>query len=201
MCLRTAVAVVIALAFSGGAAAQEARWIGIDSNFALEMEKQDRTWQDESGPVDPYALFAQAGCRDARLRLWVGDDGVNRLAYAVETAKRAQKAGLKPHLVLFLSDDWADMVKQPVPAAWKDMSAAVKLAAIEAHCEQAALKFVDSGIELDTFGIGNEIDFGICGEFEEEWPRRVSLEYMRENMAADGAHSARGGKGSFTRTT
>ena len=27
-----------------------------------------------------------------------------------------------------------------------------------------------NGVNIDTFEIGNEIDFGICGEFEEEWP-------------------------------
>ena len=39
-----------------------------------------------------------------------------------------------------------------------------------------------SGVAIDTFEIGNEIDFGICGEFEEEWARRVSLEFMRTKV-------------------
>ena len=39
-----------------------------------------------------------------------------------------------------------------------------------------------NGVDIDTFEIGNEIDFGICGEFEEEWPRRVSLEFMRTQV-------------------
>ena len=39
-----------------------------------------------------------------------------------------------------------------------------------------------NGVAIDTFEIGNEIDFGICGEFEEEWPRRVSLEFMRKKV-------------------
>ncbi len=40
----------------------------------------------------------------------------------------------------------------------------------------------EQGVHLDLFEIGNEIDFGICGEFEEEWPKRVSLEYMQQRI-------------------
>ena len=39
-----------------------------------------------------------------------------------------------------------------------------------------------TGIDIELFEIGNEIDFGICGEFEEEWPKRVSLEFMRTRI-------------------
>ena len=99
------------------------------------MATRGKTWQDQSGPVDPFALFAKHGCKGARIRLWVGDEGTNRLTYATETARRAQQAGLKPYLVIFLSDNWADMVKQPAPAVWKDLSPEKKLAAIEAYTE------------------------------------------------------------------
>ncbi len=74
-------------------------------------------WKEQSDPVDPCKLFAKNGCQDARIRLWVGEDGINRL-----------------------------------------------------------------GVDIDTFEIGNEIDFGICGEFEQEWPRRVILEFMRTQV-------------------
>ena len=51
--------------------------------------------------------------------------------------------------------------------------------AIEAYAERVAKRFADAGIAINTFEIGNEIDFGICGIFEEAWPNRVSLDYMR----------------------
>jgi Glycosyl hydrolase family 53 len=108
--------IVFVLTISVRAPAQDARLIGIDSNYVLEMEKHHRTWKVGSRPVDPYDLFARLGCRTARIRLWVGDDGPNRLTYATETARRMQQAGLKPFLVIFLSDEWADLVKQPLPA-------------------------------------------------------------------------------------
>jgi arabinogalactan endo-1,4-beta-galactosidase len=156
--------------------------IGIDSNYALDMAKHNRTWKDRTGPVDPYVLFAKLGCRGARVRLWVGDEGFNRLNYATETARRMQQAGLKPYLVIFLSDAWADLVKQPAPADWKSFSTEQKLAAVEAYSERVVRHMAKNGIAIDLFEIGNEIDFGVCGEFEEEWPRRVSLEFMRTKV-------------------
>ncbi len=155
---------------------------GIDSNYALDLETRGKRWTSETEPVDPFILFGGQGCQNARIRLWVGDEGVNRLKYATETARRAKQAGLKPYLVIFLSDDWADLVKQPVPAVWRNLTPDKKLAAIEEYSESVVKSMSASGIDFDLFEIGNEIDFGICGEFEEEWPKRVSLEYMRTRI-------------------
>ncbi len=173
---------VFSLAFSVSGLAQNAPLIGIDSNYALDMATRQRAWKDRSGPVDPCAMFAKLGCQNARIRLWVGENGINRLTYATETARCAQQAGLKPYLVIFLSDDWADFVKQPAPAEWKNLAAKLKLGAIEAYSERIVRHMAAKGVAIDTFEIGNEIDFGICGEFEEEWPRRVSLDFMRTKV-------------------
>lgn len=156
--------------------------LGIDSNYAMNMANRKMAWKDQSGPVDPFALFAKMGCQSARIRLWVGDEGMNRLTYATETARRAQQAGLKPYLVIFLSEDWADFVKQPAPAKWKELSSEKKLAAIQAYAKSVVRHMAQSGVGIDTFEIGNEIDFGICGEFEEEWPHRVSVDFMRQKV-------------------
>ena len=68
--------------------------IGIDSNYALEMEARGKSWQNPAGAVDPFQSLAQAGCQEARIRLWTGDEGLNGLTYATETARRARRAGL-----------------------------------------------------------------------------------------------------------
>lgn len=170
------------LAMAVNALAQEVPHIGIDCNYALDMARQGKQWRDASGAVDPFVLFARAGCRDARIRLWVGDEGSNRLTYATQTARRAQEAGLKPYLVIFLSDTWADLVKQPAPEIWRNLPTEKKLPAIEAYTENVCRHFADNGINIDTFQIGNEIDFGICGEFEEAWPHRVSIEFMQQKV-------------------
>lgn len=182
MTMRIVLFVAFSLAVPVGAPAQRAPRIGIDSNYALDMATRNKAWKERSGPVDPFALFAKHGCREARIRLWVGNDGINQLTYATETARRAQRAGLKPYLVIFLSDRWADLVKQPAPTQWKGIPQEKKLAAIEAYAERVVRHMARNGVAIDTFEIGNEIDFGICGEFEEQWPRRVSIDFMRQRV-------------------
>ncbi len=161
---------------------RQAPLIGIDANYALDMASRNGKWLDESQPIDPYELLAKHGCEHARIRLWVGDEGMNRLNYATQTALRAKRAGLRPYLVIFLSEEWADFVKQPAPVAWRSMKLDEKAQAVRAYSERVVRHMIEQGIDIDTFEIGNEIDFGICGEFEEQWPRRVSLEYMRTQI-------------------
>lgn len=153
--------------------------VGVDMNYALEMERAGRTWNVEGKEADVFETMAKAGCDRFRVRLWVGDEGVNGLNDALETARRAQAAGMKPLLTIFLSDQWADFVKQPRPAVWKNLDAEALLKEVEAYTERVARRFADAGIQVDAYEIGNEIDFGICGVFEEEWPKRVSLDYLR----------------------
>src|SRR5262249_31409293 len=122
MILRIVLFGVFSLAFSLEGPAQNAPLIGIDSNYALDMATRNKAWKDRSESVDPCELLAKNGCQNSRIRLWVGEDGINRLTYATQTARRAKRAGLKPYLVIFLSDDWADFVKQPAPAVWKKLT-------------------------------------------------------------------------------
>lgn len=155
---------------------------GVDTNYLLEMERLGRTWSspfDPAGGGDPVVLLGRAGCDGMRVRLFTGDGGNNGLHNATEVARRAKRAGLAPYLVVFLSEDWSDYVKQPAPPAWRDLDLDAKCRAVEAYAERVARHFTDAGVPIDLFEIGNEIDYGICGEFEEEWPKRVSTDYMR----------------------
>lgn len=155
---------------------------GVDANYALELERGGKVWRAEGAKVDPFAALARAGFDGFRVRLWTGDEGTNGLGYAIESARRAQAAGLKPYLVIFLSENWADLVKQPAPAIWKGLDADAKARAIEQYAERVTRRFAEAGVAIDTFEIGNEIDFGLCGVFEEEWPKRVSVDYMRDRI-------------------
>ncbi len=157
-------------------------WVGIDASYALEMERKGVVWQSGDATGEIFRIFGAAGVNRMRVRLWTSDEGVNGLHYATEMARRAQEQGIKPLLVVFLSENWADYVKQPVPTVWKELSFEDKLKAVEAYAERVARHFADSGVIVKDFEIGNEIDFGLCGEFEEEWSRRVSTEYMRSTI-------------------
>jgi len=153
-------------------------WRGVDANYALEMEGGSRQWSLDGKPEDVFAILNRAGFDRFRVRLWVGDKGTNKLRYAIETARRAQDAGLRPYVVMFLSEDWADYVKQPAPREWRSLDFPARQKAVEAYAERAARAFAEAGVQVTEFEIGNEIDFGICGEFEEEWAKRVSVPYL-----------------------
>lgn len=156
---------------------------GVDANYVAELEQAGRRWQSADGKSDDvYALLARAGANAARIRLWTRDDGPHGLQSATALARRAQAAGLAPYLVLFLSEEWSDLVKQPAPAAWRSLPEDERLRAIETYAERVTRHFQQAGIRPRIFEIGNEIDFGICGVFEPDWARRVSLDYMRTTI-------------------
>jgi arabinogalactan endo-1,4-beta-galactosidase len=180
--LRTILAFVASLTAVASAQTTRPFVAGVDANYALELERVGTTWRVDGAQVDPFVALARAGFDGFRVRLWTGDDGPNGLNDAIETAKRAQAAGLRPYVVIFLSENWADLVKQPVPAIWKDLDAGAKLRAIETYAERVARRFADEKIDVELFEIGNEIDFGLCGVFEEAWPKRVSVDHMRANI-------------------
>ncbi|MBS0658894.1 MAG: glycosyl hydrolase 53 family protein [Verrucomicrobia bacterium] len=164
-----------------GPAAESSRFLnGVDANYVAELEQAGGRWRGADGVAeDPYRLLARAGANAARIRLWTRDDGPSGLRAATELARRAQAAGLAPYLVLFLSEEWSDMVKQPAPAAWRALPEEQRLRAIEEYAERVTRHFQQAGLRVELFEIGNEIDFGICGVFEPDWAKRVSLDYMR----------------------
>lgn len=165
---------------SRGEARPRAFMTGVDANYA--GTQPDRTWTVGRHEVDPIAALAHAGADSFRVRLWVGDEGPHGLRAATETALRAQAAGMKPYVVLFLSDGWADFEKQPVPAVWADLPYEDKVATVEVYAARVTQHLIDAGVQVDLFEVGNEIDFGVCGEFEEDWAKRVSVDYMRTRV-------------------
>src|SRR5450631_223363 len=86
--------------------------LGVDANYSLEMEAKGAHWKWNGEEQELFAGMQKQGVRWLRVRLWTGDEGVNGKAYATQIVERATKAGLTPYLVIFLSEDWADMTKQ-----------------------------------------------------------------------------------------
>jgi arabinogalactan endo-1,4-beta-galactosidase len=169
---------------------------GVDANYSLDLAERGVRWKVAGQQADLFQAFRQAGSDSCRVRVWTGDEGPSGKHYAGAVAKRAQAAGLKPYLVFFLSENWADYVKQPAPAAWKGLAFAEKRAKVSAYSENTARYFRELGVDAEIFEIGNEIDFGICGEFEEAWERRFDYEHMRKhiwNKAAEVIRAAQQG--------
>ena len=180
------IVLAILLAFIGSFIAEAAKakepvfLNGIDANYWLYLatekynsadwssiarKNEEQSWYDGSREVDLLKFLHENGVNAFRIRLWVSEDGPHGLEYAIETALAVQKNGMKPHLVIFLSDSWADFTKQPRPGIWKGLDAEVLRQTVRAYCAEVTKHFQDNGIEIDIYAIGNEIDLGICGAF------------------------------------
>lgn len=168
--------------------------VGVDANYSLDMESDGSIWAWEGKPRDLFDGIKAQGVSEFRVRLWTKDDGPHGKAYATDVVKRALRSGLNPYLVIFLSEDWSDMMKQPIPTAWKDLSFADRLAAVKEYSREVVAHFRKEGLHSHLYEIGNEIDYGICGEYPGKgtkknpeslsrklWPR--SAEIIRASQA------------------
>ena len=79
--------------------------------------------------------------------------------------RRALAAGLEPYLVIFLSADWADLMKQPAPADWQELDVDGRAAAVRRYARETVAHFRKAGLRSHVYEIGNEIDYGICGVY------------------------------------
>jgi len=192
MKLRTcwAVGVVGAVfsAFAGAPSEKPPLIVGVDANYSLGMETNGIVWTWDGRAEDLFKGMAQKGVTDFRVRLWTKDEGPNGKHYATEVARRALAAGMNPYLVIFLSEDWADMMKQPVPTAWKDLTFEQRVEAVRIYSRDIVAHFRKEGLRNHLYEIGNEIDYGICGEYPRKgakknpealsrrlWPRTAEL--------------------------
>jgi arabinogalactan endo-1,4-beta-galactosidase len=167
---------------------QDPLLVGVDANYSLEMEKGGSEWTWSDKTADLFEGMAKQGASEFRVRLWTKEDGPHGKGYATEVVRRALRAGLNPYLVLFLSDDWSDMMKQPVPSAWGALPFEKRASAINAYSRDIVAHFRKEGLRSHLYEIGNEIDYGICGEYPGKstkknpaslsrhlWPRSAQL--------------------------
>lgn len=139
--------------------------IGVDANYSLDMEKGGASWRWSGKNGDLFEGMAEQGVSEFRVRLWTKENGPHGQAYATEVVKKALRAGLNPYLVIFLSDDWSDLMKQPVPTAWAGLSFEDRAATIQTYSQNIVTHFRKEGLQNHLYEIGNEIDYGICGEY------------------------------------
>lgn len=181
-------AVLFGLIMASAIDAKEPLVVGVDANYSLGMEKEGRVWTWDGKSGDLFKGMAAQGVRGFRVRLWTGDEGVNGKAYATDAVKRALAAGLDPYLVIFLSEDWADLMKQPAPARWAALSIPERAQAVRTYSREIVAHFRKEGLRSHLYEIGNEIDYGICGVYpgkgtkktpeglsREHWPQAAEL--------------------------
>lgn len=183
----------VLIAFTGispvlAAADSKPFWVGVDANYSLGMEQEGREWRWDQKPAELFNGMAAQGVHGFRVRLWIRDEGVNGKLYATRVVKRALSAGLDPYLVIFLSEDWADLMKQPAPVIWKGLDLPARAKAVRAYSREIVTHFRKEGLTSHLYEIGNEIDYGICGVYpgkstkktpeglgRQHWPQAAEL--------------------------
>jgi len=180
---------ILASAVAWGQQTKPTLIVGVDANYAEGMERDlGAVWKWNGEPRNLFDAMHARGVDAFRVRLWVGDDGPHGTQAASRAITRAIAAGIDPYLVIFLSDDWADLMKQPVPKAWKELSFDERLNAVENYSREVVAKLRQEGLANHLYEIGNEIDYGICGEYpgkrskknpaalaRQVWPRTAKL--------------------------
>lgn len=155
--------------------------LGVDTNYALEMEAHGSRWKWNGQEQELFAGMQKQGARRLRVRLWTEDDGVNGKSYATEVVERAMRAGLNSYLVIFLSENWADLTKQPLPVIWKDLSLEQRAEAVRKYSRGVVEHFRAHGLTSHLYEVGNEIDYGICGVFPGRHARKNPEHLSRHN--------------------
>ena len=164
-----------------GATPRESFFVGVDANYSLGMENEGKEWGWDGKKEELFEGFSKRGVSAFRVRLWTGDEGVNGKVYATKVVKRALAAGLDPYLVLFLSEDWADMVKQPAPAIWRNLAVPERAAAVRIYSREIVAHFRSEGLRSHLYEIGNEIDYGICGVYPGKGVKKTPASLERKH--------------------
>ena len=146
---------------------------GVDVSSVLSLEASGVVFRDDSGaPADLFAVLADAGVTDVRIRVWnepfdaaghgYGGGSVD-VTRAVEIGERATAAGLGVLVDFHYSDFWADPSKQQAPKDWAALSVADKATALHDFTVDALTRFSDAGVDVRMVQVGNETNNGIAG--------------------------------------
>jgi arabinogalactan endo-1,4-beta-galactosidase len=163
----------------------EEKMLGIDANYVTDMQNFFFRWRYHLTPIDIYPFFHDKGINYFRLRIFVKDNGSDSLPYAIHTARLVQEQGMKCSITLFMSSDWSDIGKQPAPASWnsqydfKNLSLEQQADIIRNYTSNTTSTLLSNGIDADLYEIGNEIDYGFCGIYEQNLSRQENLSWMR----------------------
>lgn len=165
---------------------QEASWTdaidGLADDFIFGMDASSVLVEENSGvkyynfngdEQDVFTTFAEAGVNYIRLRVWNDPydengngygGGNNDLETAIVLGKRATDNGMKVSIDFHYSDFWADPSRQHAPKAWADMEFPEKEQALYDYTLMSLTQLLDAGVDVEMVQVGNEINYGMCGE-------------------------------------
>ena len=153
---------------------------GGDFSIMKKMEDYGGVYEMNGKPEDGFQIFKENGYTWARLRIFNHPDMrgpvCNDLAYTIQLAQQAKKAGFKILLNFHYSDTWADPSHQIVPAAWKNLSFDVLTDSVYAYTKHVMQAMKNAGVLPEMVQVGNEINNGMI------WPEgKLWLENGKAN--------------------
>lgn len=147
---------------------------GMDASSVLVEENSGVKYYNFAGEEqDVFQTFAEAGVNYIRLRVWNDPydengrgygGGNNDVPTAIELGKRASRYGMKVCIDFHYSDFWADPKRQHTPKAWENMTLEEKSDALYQFTYDSLKELIESGVDVGMVQIGNEINYGMCGE-------------------------------------
>lgn len=149
-------------------------YFGVDLSYVNQILDYGGEFRDNGVVQDPYSIFADAGANLARFRLWHNPvwtkevyepDGVqmyNDVADVTKSITRAKASGMDVLLDFHYADRWADPGAQPVPAAWRDISALDILAdSVYEYTKKTLTHLKANGLLPTMVQLGNETNCGM----------------------------------------
>ncbi len=153
--------------------------VGADLSFLAQAEERGTIFKDGTNAKPALQLFKDHGYNWIRLRLFNSPTNLpNNLEYTIALAKRAHALNFKFLLDFHYSDGWADPQKQIPPAAWRNLSHAQLVDAVEAYSRDSIIAFRTNGVLPDMVQIGNEITPGMLwpdGQLPDHWDNFAEL--------------------------
>ncbi len=115
--------------------------------------------------------------------------GWSTVEYAEAILREAQEKGFRKNLFLFLSPEAASGAEQPAPKEWKGLTVEETCEKLREYCYDITQYYVDKGLTIDLYDLGNEIERGILEfrpderiERPEGLDIRNDIDWMRENV-------------------
>jgi len=158
--------------------------LGADITWTLQDEAAGATYSD-AGKVQPLEqIMATYGFNYIRMRTFVNPSapggyspgrGFGDIAHTVIWAKRVKACGMGILLDFHMSDTWASIGSQIVPAAWQGLSPTAMQAAAHDYVKSSLATMVAAGVEPDMVQIGNETNSSMSGVSMRNWADYAGL--------------------------
>ncbi len=142
---------------------EDTSWIaGMDVSYLNQMEDHGAVYNDMGIEKDALQILKDHWINTVRLRLWYSpSDKYCGLEETINMAKRIKTAGLKFILDIHYSDTWADIVNQPKPASWENLSSETLKDSVYSYTKRVIQVLKNENALPDIVQIGNEIAHGM----------------------------------------